>query len=88
MEKIKDMFHYGSFERRSIFMTTESVISAIIWQIINQYLLYFSFDNGIASENIQFIILYAIFLLVNVILNAIEGIFHCIIRHHLQRDFS
>ena len=54
----------------------------------NQYLLYFSFDNGIASENIQFITLYAIFLLVKVILNAIEGIYHCIIRHHLQRDFS
>ena len=88
MEKIKDMFHYGSFERRIIFMTTESVISAIIWQIINQYLLYFSFDNGIASENIQFITLYAIFLLVKVILNTIEGIYHCIIRHHLQRDFS
>ena len=88
MEKIKDMFHYGSFERRIIFVTIESIISAIIWQGINQYLLYFSFDNGIASENIQFITLYAVFLLVKDILNAIEGIYHCIIRHHLQRDFS
>ena len=63
MEKIKDMFHYGSFERRIIFVTIESIISAIIWQGINQYLLYFSFDNGIASENIQFITLYAVFYL-------------------------
>lgn len=88
MKKLKEMFHYGNFERRIIFTWAEYVISTILWVIINQYITYSTFDNAIATENIKLILFFAILMLVKVVINVVEGIFHCIIRHHLQRDFS
>lgn len=88
MEKFKNMFHYGKFEKRIVFAWLEYAITTIIWVIINQYVLYFSFDKAIASENISFILFFAILILVKVVFQTIEGIFHCIVRHHLQREFS
>lgn len=88
MEKLKEMFHYGNFEKRIIFTWVEFAIITIFWVIINQYITYFAFNNAIATENIKLILFFAILMLVKVIMNVVEGIFHCIIRHHLQRDFS
>lgn len=88
MKKLKEMFHYGNFERRIIFTWAEYVITTILWVIINQYITYFAFDDAIATENIKLILFFAILMLVKVVINVVEGIFHCIIRHHLQRDFS
>lgn len=88
MKKLKEMFHYGNFERRIIFTWIEHIITIIFWVIINQYITYSTFDNAIATENIKLILFFAILMLVKVIMNVVEGIFHCIIRHHLQRDFS
>lgn len=88
MEKLKEMFHYGNFEKRIIFVWVEYAIITIFWVIINQYITYFAFNNAIATENIKLILFFAILMLVKVIMNVVEGIFHCIVRHHLQRDFS
>lgn len=88
MNKLKEMFHYGNFERRIVFTWIEYVITTIVWVVINQYIMYFAFDDAIATENISLILFFAILMMVKVIINVIEGIFHCIIRHHLQRDFS
>lgn len=88
MNKLKEMFHYGNFKRRIIFTWAEYVITTILWVIINQYITYFAFDDAIKTENISLILFFAILMLVKVIMNVAEGIFHCIIRHHLQRDFS
>lgn len=88
MKKLKEMFHYGNFERRIIFTWAEYVITTILWVIINQYITYSTFDNAIATENIKLILFFAILMLVKVVINVVEGIFNCIIRHHLQRDFS
>lgn len=88
MEKLKEMFHYGNFERRIIFAWTEYAITTILWGIINQYITYFTFNDAIKTENISLILFFAILMLVKVILNVVEEIFHCIVRHHLQRDFS
>ncbi len=88
MNKLKQMFHYGNFERRIVFTWIEYVITTIVWVVINQYIMCFAFDDAIATENISLILFIAILMLVKVIMNTIEGIFHCIIRHHLQRDFS
>lgn len=88
MKKLKDMFHYGNFERRIIFTWIEFAITTILWVIINEYVLYYAFDNAIATENIKLILFFGILMFVKVILQIIEGIYHCILRHHLQRDFS
>ncbi len=88
MNKFKDMFHYGNFEKRIILEIVEYAISIILWVIINQYMTYSLFDNAIAKENINLVIFLAILMIIKVIGQILEGIFHCIVRHHLQRDFS
>lgn len=88
MKKIKDMFHYGNFEKRIIFTWIEFAVTTILWVIINEYVLYYAFDNAIATENIKLILFFGILMFVKVILQMIEGIYHCMLRHHLQRDFS
>lgn len=88
MNQFKDMFHYGNFEKRIIFTWTEYVITTIIWVVIDQYVLYFAFDDAIKTENIRLILFFAILMLIKIVFNTAEGIFHCILRHHLQRDFS
>lgn len=88
MKKLKDMFHYGNFERRIIFTWVEFAITTILWVIINEYVLYYAFNNAIATENIKLILFFGILMFVKVILQIVEGIYHCMLRHHLQRDFS
>lgn len=88
MKKLKDMFHYGNFERRIIFTWVEFAITTILWVIIDEYVLYYAFNNAIATENIKLILFFGILMFVKVILQIVEGIYHCMLRHHLQRDFS
>ena len=48
MNKFKDMFHYGNFEKRIIITIIEYILSSIIWIVINQFMTYSLFDNAIA----------------------------------------
>ncbi len=88
MNKLKKMFKYGNFKKRIAITFLEYMISSAIWIIIDQYMTYSLFDDAIAKENIQLIMFLAIFMIIKEVVNTIEGIFHCILRHHLQRDFS
>lgn len=88
MNQLKEMFHYGNFERRIIITWMEYAITTILWIIIEQYITFFAFDDAIKTENISLILFFAILMLVKVIIKAAEGILNCILRHHLQRDFS
>lgn len=88
MNQLNEMFHYGNFKRRIIITWMEYAITTILWIIIEQYITFFAFDDAIKTENISLILFFAILMLVKVIIKAAEGILNCILRHHLQRDFS
>lgn len=88
MNKLKEMFKYGHFEKRIIITLLEYVITIILWIIIDQYMTYSLFDNAIAKENIQLVIFLSILMIIKIIVGIMEGILNCILRHHLQRDFS
>ena len=86
--KLKKMFHYGHFERRIIITFIEYFLSSVIWIVIDQYMTYSLFDSAIAKENIRLVLFLSILMIVKNIVNMLEGILNCILRHHLQRDFS
>ncbi len=88
MNKFRDMFHYGNFEKRIIITLIEYILSSIIWIIIDQYMTYSLFDDAISKENIRLVMFLTILMFIKVIANISEGIIHCRLRHHLQRDFS
>ena len=88
MNKFKEMFHYGCFEKRIIITIIEYVIASTIWIVIDQFITYSLFDEAIAKENIKLVLFLAIVMFVKVISQIIEGIIQCRLRHHLQRDFS
>lgn len=88
MNKFKEMFHYGCFEKRIIITIIEYVMASTIWIVIDQFITYSLFDEAIAKENIKLVLFLAIVMFVKVISQIIEGIIHCRLRHHLQRDFS
>ena len=88
MNKFKEMFHYGCFEKRIIITIIEYVMASTIWIVIDQFITYSLFDEAIAKENIKLVLFLAIVMFVKVIFQIIEGIIQCRLRHHLQRDFS
>lgn len=88
MNKFKEMFQYGNLKKRIIITFLEYLISSIIWIVIDQYMTVSLFDDAIAQENIRLVIFLAIVMIVKIIVNIAEGILNCILRHHLQRDFS
>ena len=88
MNKFKEMFHYGNFEKRIIIVLIEYILSSIIWIIIEQYMTYSLFDDAISEENIKLVMFLTILMIIKIIAKIAEGIFNCKIRHHLQRDFS
>ena len=88
MNKFRDMFHYGNFEKRIIITLIEYILSSITWIIIDQYMTYSLFDDAISKENIRLVMFLTILMFIKVIANISEGIIHCRLRHHLQRDFS
>lgn len=88
MNKFKEMFHYGCFEKRIIITIIEYVMASTIWIVIDQFITYSLFDEAIAKENIKLVLFLAIVMFVKVISQIIEGIIQCRLRHHLQRDFS
>ena len=88
MNKFKDMFHYGNFEKRIIITIIEYILTSIIWIIVDQYMTYSLFDDAISEENIKLVMFLTILMIIKVIVNIAEGIFNCKLRHHLQRDFS
>ena len=40
MNKFKEMFHYGCFEKRIIITIIEYVMASIIWIVIDQFITY------------------------------------------------
>ena len=86
MNKFKDMFHYGKFEKRIVIAFVEYAIALIVWIVVDQYFTYSLFDNAIAKENLQVVIFLSILMIIKIIAEIIEGICRCILRHHLQRD--
>ena len=53
MNKFKEMFHYGCFEKRIIITIIEYVMASTIWIVIDQFITYSLFDEAIAKENIK-----------------------------------
>ena len=88
MNRFEEMFKYGNFKKRIVITFIEYMITSIIWIIIDQYMTYSLFDDAIAKENIKLVIFLSILMIVKIITNIAEGILNCILRHHLQRDFS
>lgn len=88
MNRFKEMFKYGDFQKRIVITFIEYMITSIIWIIIDQYMIYSLFDDAIAKENIKLVIFLSILMIVKIITNIAEGILNCFLRHHLQRDFS
>ena len=88
MNRFEEMFKYGNFQKRIVITFIEYMITSIIWIIIDQYMTYSLFDDAIAKENIKLVIFLSILMIVKIITNIAEGILNCILRHHLQRDFS
>ena len=88
MTKLKNMFHYGKFEKRIIIVTLMHIIFPIIWICIEQYLTYSLIDDAIKDQNIKLVINISLLMLSYIIIQRICGIVECLIRHHLQRDFS
>lgn len=88
MNRFKEMFHYGNFERRIIITIVEYAIACIAWVIISQYMTVSLFDNAIAKENIKLVLFISILMIVKTIVSILEGILNSMLRHHLQRDFS
>lgn len=56
MNKFKEMFHYGCFEKRIIITIIEYVMASIIWIVIDQFITYSLFDEAIAKENIKLVL--------------------------------
>lgn len=88
MNKFKNMFHYGKFEKRIIIVILVHIIFPTLWIIAEQYLTYSLIDNAIKDENIKLVINISLLMLTYIIIQRICGIIECILRHHLQRDFS
>lgn len=88
MNRFKEMFKYGNFQKRIVITFIEYMITSIIWIIIDQYMIYSLFDDAIAKENIKLVIFLSILMIVKIVTNIAEGILNCFLRHHLQRDFS
>ena len=88
MNRFEEMFKYGNFQKRIVITFIEYMITSIIWIIIDQYMTYSLFDDAIAKENIKLVIFLSILMIVKIITNIAEGILNCILRHHLQKDFS
>lgn len=88
MNRFEEMFKHGNFQKRIVITFIEYMITSIIWIIIDQYMTYSLFDDAIAKENIKLVIFLSILMIVKIITNIAEGILNCILRHHLQRDFS
>ena len=70
MNKFKDMFHYGNFEKRIIITIIEYILSSIIWIVINQFMTYSLFDNAIAKENIKLVMFLTILMIIKIIINT------------------
>lgn len=88
MKNIKYMAKYGNFKKRIIFNFCEYFLSCVIWLIIEQYLTYSIFDNAIAKNSVRVLIFVTILVIVKQIFKTSEGILHCILRHHLQREYA
>lgn len=88
MNSIKYMSNYGSFNKRIIFAFVEYFLSCTIWLLIDQYLTYSVFDNAIAKNSAKTLVFVAILVIVKQIFKTTEGIFHCMVRHHLQREYA
>ena len=88
MNSINDMSKYGDFKKRIVFAFIEYFSSCVIWMFIDQYLTYSVFDNAIAKNNARTLIFVTILVVVKQILKTSEGIFHCMVRHHLQREYA
>ena len=69
MNKFKDMFHYGNFEKKIIITIIEYILSSIIWIVINQFMTYSLFDNAIAKENIKLVMFLTILMIIKIIIN-------------------
>lgn len=88
MNSIKYMSNYGSFKKRIIFAFVEYFLSCTIWLLIDQYLTYSVFDNAIAKNSAKTLVFVTILVIVKQIFKTTEGIFHCMVRHHLQREYA
>ena len=88
MNSIKFMANYGNLKKRIIFAFCEYFLSCTIWIIVDQYLTYSAFDNAIAQNSIRTLIFVTILVIVKQIFKTGEGIFHCIVRHHIQREYT
>lgn len=88
MNSIKYMSNYGSFKKRIIFAFVEYFLSCTMWLLIDQYLTYSVFDNAIAKNSAKTLVFVAILVIVKQIFKTTEGIFHCMVRHHLQREYA
>lgn len=88
MNSIKYMSNYGGFKKRIIFAFVEYFLSCVIWLLMDQYLTYSIFDNAIAKNSVKTLIFVAILVVVKQTFKTIEGILHCMIRHHLQREYA
>lgn len=88
MNSIKYMANYGNFKKRIIFAFIEFFFSCTVWLIIEQYLTYSVFDNAIAKNSARTLIFVSILVIVKQIFKTSENIFHCLVRHHLQRDYA
>ena len=88
MNSIRYMSNYGNFKKRIIFAFSEYFLSCAIWLFIDQYLTYSVFDNAIAKNSARALIFVTILVIVKQIFKTSEGIFHCMVRHHLQREYA
>ena len=88
MNSIKYMLNYGKFKKRIIFAFCEFFLSCSIWLITDQYLTYSIFDDAIAKNSIKILTFVTILVIVKQVLKTGEGIFHCLVRHHLQREYA
>lgn len=88
MNSIKYMSNYGGFKKKIIFAFVEYFLSCIIWLLIDQYLTYSVFDDAISKNSVKVLVFVAILVIVKQIFKTTEGIFHCMIRHHLQRKYA
>lgn len=88
MNSIKYMANYGHFKKRIIFSFCEYFISCSIWLLIDQYLTYSVFDHAIAKNSVRTLIFVATLVIIKQIFKTAEGIFHCILRHHIQREYT
>jgi len=88
MNSIKYMSNYGGLKKRIIFAFVEYFLSCAIWLIVDQYLTYSVFDNAIAKNSAKTLIFVAILVIVKQMIKTTEGIWHCMLRHHLQREYA